>query len=232
MFVCNGSSGAAPLARAAGGNRVGRCHVLDFGSRRRPRRHVHLERERRQQSLEPGGELDLQRLPSRAGGRRTLSCSPRPRPEFTSVNDLTDLIVQSVAIEDFQYQLSGNGISLDQQLTASSAVAGTPSVSLPVTLLQPNMPFTVGAGVELLMSGAITSDPGANLIKNGSGVLTLSNPANSWEFVAIDAGVLRLGAAGGLPDSALDRRDRHARPQRLRRNHRCPLWQRHRRARR
>ena len=51
------------------------------------------------------------------------------------------------------------------------------------------------------MTGPITSGPGASLIKSGSGVLTLSNPANSWEFAAIDAGVLRLGAAGALPDS-------------------------------
>jgi autotransporter-associated beta strand protein len=124
-------------------------------------------------------------------------------PEFTSVNDLTGLIVQTLTIQDYRHQLSGNGIFLNQELTASSAVAGTLSVSLPVTLLQPNTEFLVAAvaSADLLMTGPITSVPGASLIKSGSGVLTLSNPANSWEFAAIDDGVLRLGAAGALPDS-------------------------------
>ena len=63
---------------------------------------------------------------------------PASALEFESVNDLTDLIVQSITIDDYRYQLSGNGIFLNQDLTASSPVAGTPSVSLPVTLLQPN----------------------------------------------------------------------------------------------
>ncbi len=116
---------------------------------------------------------------------------PASAVEFTSVNDLTDLIVQSIAIDDFRHQLSGNGIFLDQQLTASSAVAGTLSVSLPVTLLQPNMPFVVGADVELLMSGAITSAPGANPIKNGAGVLTL---VESRELLGVRRGRRRRAA--------------------------------------
>jgi autotransporter-associated beta strand protein len=128
---------------------------------------------------------------------------PASATEFESVNDLTGLIVDSIAIDDFQYQLSGNGIVLDQQLSASSAIPGNLSVSLPVTLLQSNTPFLVTAAApsEMLMTGPITTDPGASLIKSGAGVLKLSNPGNSWEFIAVDAGVLRLGAAGALPDS-------------------------------
>ncbi len=102
--------------------------------------------------------------------------------EFTSVNDLTGLIVHTLTIQDYRHQLSGNGIFLGQELTASSPVAGTLSVSLPVTLLQPNTEFLVAAvpSADLLMTGRITSGPAASWIKSGSGVLTLSNPANSW----------------------------------------------------
>jgi autotransporter-associated beta strand protein len=129
---------------------------------------------------------------------------PATGTQFANTNDLTDLVVQALTIEDQQYQLSGNSIYLNQHLTASLSVAGTPSVSLPVTLNQPNVQIIVSGvgGAELSVTGPITSEPGATLIKSGAGVLTLSNPANSWVFASIDAGVLRLGAAGALPDSA------------------------------
>ena len=56
-------------------------------------------------------------------------------------------------------------------------------------------------GAELRVTGAITGEVGAALFKKGLGMLTLSNPASSLEFAAVDAGVLRLGAAGALPDA-------------------------------
>jgi autotransporter-associated beta strand protein len=129
---------------------------------------------------------------------------PATALEFVTVNDLNDLVVWALTIEDQQYQLSGNSIFLEQHLTASLSVAGTPSVSLPVRPRQPNTQIVVSGvtGAGLLMSGPVTCEPPATLIKSGAGVLTLSNPANSWVFASIDAGVLRLGAAGALPDSA------------------------------
>jgi autotransporter-associated beta strand protein len=124
--------------------------------------------------------------------------------QFANVNDLDGLIVETIAIEDLQYQLSGNGILLNQDLMTSLPAAGQPSVSLPVTLNQPSARFVVlDSHTELMMTGPVSSAPGASLVKSGAGVLTLSHPANAWPTAAIVGGVLRLGAAGVLPDAAL-----------------------------
>jgi autotransporter-associated beta strand protein len=129
---------------------------------------------------------------------------PTTGTQFANTNDLTGLMVQALTIEDHRYQLSGNGVFLNQHLTASLSVAGNPSVSLPVTLNQPNVQIVVSgvAGAELSMTGAISSEPGADLVKGGAGVLTLSNTANDWPSARISAGVLRLGATGAIPDAA------------------------------
>jgi hypothetical protein len=128
---------------------------------------------------------------------------PSATPRFEPANDLVGLIVESITIEDPQYELSGNGIFLNLHLTSSPSVAGNPSVSLPITLNQFNTDIVVSnASAELTVTGPIIGGPATTLTKQGAGVLTLSNPANAWPSATIAAGVLRLGASGVLPDAA------------------------------
>ena len=58
-------------------------------------------------------------------------------------------------------------------------------------------------GTVLSMTGALTGlDVKAVMAKAGTGTLVLFNPANQWAAMDIEAGTVRVGAAGAMPDNA------------------------------
>jgi autotransporter-associated beta strand protein len=129
---------------------------------------------------------------------------PASALQFANVNDLADLVAESIAIEDAQYQLSGNGILLNNHL--SSSAAGNPSVAFPIALNQPTIIITVsGGGAELTVTGPITGGPGMELTKNGTGVLTLDGVASNTfsGTTTVTAGQLRLNKGAGSGPQAI-----------------------------
>ena len=117
----------------------------------------------------------------------------------TTVVGGATLQVQGVTFSE-PLTLAGDGSASQGALMH---VSGNSTLSGNLTLNATSTINVVNADETLTISGAVSGIAGADLVKIGSGTLLLSNAANSYSGnTTISAGVLKLGAAGVIPDGS------------------------------
>ena len=126
-----------------------------------------------------------------------------------SENDISPLSLVNVTINGngegrARYDITGVGITVTGVLRADAppdAAGLGPIVRTPIKML--GKAFVPGPGTVLSMTGAITGiDVKAVMTKAGDGTLILFNPANQWAVLDVESGIVRVGAAGAIPDNA------------------------------
>jgi fibronectin-binding autotransporter adhesin len=92
-----------------------------------------------------------------------------------------------------------NKVLFDDTATGSTTVTVSGGDVLPsqITVNNATKSYTIISGIGTAMAG-----PG-KLIKTGTGMLTLSGPANYTDGTAINGGTVRLGSSNALPDVGL-----------------------------
>jgi autotransporter-associated beta strand protein len=119
---------------------------------------------------------------------------------LNSNNDLknadgSNVIFNSITVEQSGYTISGNGVGLAGSLDASQTT-GASTISLPITFNPGVGTVTVdNSGASLVLSGTVAAPSG--VIKQGSGTLSLASADNGSLPVAVDAGTLLVDAPTG-----------------------------------
>jgi len=128
-----------------------------------------------------------------------------------TITTVNAVIVDSLTINGVT-GLTGTGLTVTNALTVTSPGSLTLGFATSVGDLQGSGNITTSAAVTLTIgsdntsttySGVLTNGSGLSLTKTGTGTLTLSGANTYTGATAINAGILKLGAAGINPNSPL-----------------------------
>jgi fibronectin-binding autotransporter adhesin len=118
-----------------------------------------------------------------------------------NVSIVSDRIVSGVGLTHTLGTLSIGANTLSVA-AGSSVTSGTAGIVFGTTTLSGNATFSAASGSQLTL-GALTETGGArSLTKTGGGQLTLSGAGAFTGGVFVDAGTLKLAAAGALPSGS------------------------------
>ncbi|MBM3994532.1 MAG: hypothetical protein FJ303_10335, partial [Planctomycetes bacterium] len=131
---------------------------------------------------------------------------------FTSVNNITGLVVNSIQISGgaSPFDLSGNSLTLGDPGTPGSGTIQVGSfltgerIGMDIQLAATSSSqqfFTVGQGADLTLSGKLTGTSGSQLTKEGAGTLILTNDNSGYVGpfnIDHDAGIVRISHAKAL----------------------------------
>jgi autotransporter-associated beta strand protein len=128
-----------------------------------------------------------------------------------SVNDIAGLTLHRISIDGLggggiSYVITGAGVAITAFLISNSpadANGNSPTLDIPLLMTGNDVFVLVPGTAALEITGTILQGPAFTLTKEDSGLLILASPFNAWAHLNINGGIVRIGAAGAVPATAL-----------------------------